>query len=115
MTWTAYAATKAAVRAMTRNMASELAPRGIRVNQVTPGGTKTPIWSPMAQTEDATSALEARIGGMSPLGRMSEADEIAKAALYLASDDAANVTGIEITVDGGMTSAPSGAKIFRAA
>jgi NAD(P)-dependent dehydrogenase (short-subunit alcohol dehydrogenase family) len=52
---------------------------------------------------------------MSPLGRMSEADEIAKAALYLASDDAANVTGIEITVDGGMTSAPSGAKIFRAA
>ncbi|EJC65951.1 dehydrogenase of unknown specificity [Rhizobium leguminosarum bv. viciae WSM1455] len=113
--WSAYAATKAAVRAMTRNMASELAPRGIRVNQVTPGGTKAPIWSPMAQTEDAMSALEARIGGMSPLGRMSEADEIAKAALYLASDDSANVTGIEITVDGGMTSAPSGAKIFRAA
>ncbi|MBY3196114.1 MULTISPECIES: SDR family oxidoreductase [Rhizobium] len=113
--WSAYAATKAAVRAMTRNMASELAPRGIRVNQVTPGGTKTPIWSPMAQTEDAMAALEARIGGMSPLGRMSEADEIAKAALYLASDDSANVTGIEITVDGGMTSAPSGAKIFRAA
>ena len=113
--WSAYAATKAAVRAMTRNMASELAPRGIRVNQVTPGGTKTPIWSPMAPTDDAMSALEARIGGMSPLGRMSEADEIAKAALYLASDDAANVTGIEITVDGGMTSAPSGAKIFRAA
>jgi len=113
--WSAYAATKAAVRAMTRNMASELAPRGIRVNQVTPGGTKTPIWSPMAPTDDAMSALEARIGGMSPLGRMSEADEIAKAALYLASDDSANVTGIEITVDGGMTSAPSGAKIFRAA
>ncbi|ARM88079.1 short-chain dehydrogenase/reductase SDR family protein [Rhizobium sp. CIAT894] len=113
--WSAYAATKAAVRAMTRNMASELAPRGIRVNQVTPGGTKTPIWSPMAPTEDAMSALEARMGGLSPLGRMSEADEIAKAALYLASDDSANVTGIEITVDGGMTSAPSGAKIFRAA
>lgn len=113
--WSAYAASKAAVRAMTRNMASELAPRGIRVNQVTPGGTKTPIWSPMAQTEDAMSALEARLGGMSPLGRMNEADEIAKAALYLASDDASNVTGIEITVDGGMTSAPAGAKIFRAA
>ena len=42
-------------------------------------------------------------------------DDIAKAALYLASDDSANVTGIEITVDGGMTSSPSGAKIFRAA
>ncbi|MGG7581307.1 SDR family NAD(P)-dependent oxidoreductase [Rhizobium sp. Nf11,1] len=113
--WSAYAATKAAVRAMTRNMASELAPRGIRVNQVTPGGTKTPIWSPMAPTDDAMSALEARMGGLSPLGRMSEAEEIAKAALYLASDDSANVTGIEITVDGGMTGAPSGAKIFRAA
>ncbi|WP_064683458.1 SDR family NAD(P)-dependent oxidoreductase [Rhizobium bangladeshense] len=113
--WSAYAASKAAVRAMTRNMASELAPRGIRVNQVTPGGTRTPIWSPMAPTEDAMSALEVRLGGMSPLGRMSEADEIAKAALYLASDDASNVTGIEIIVDGGMTSAPAGAKIFRPA
>lgn len=113
--WSAYAATKAAVRAMTRNLASELAPRGIRVNQVTPGGTKTPIWSPFAQTDDAMSALEEKLGSMSALGRMSEAEEIGKAALYLASDDAANITGIEITVDGGMTSAPSGAKIFRTA
>jgi NAD(P)-dependent dehydrogenase (short-subunit alcohol dehydrogenase family) len=113
--WSAYAATKGGVRSMTRNLASELAPRGIRVNQVTPGGTRTPIWSSIAQSEDAMSALEARIGDMSALGRMSEADEIAKAALYFASDDAANVTGIEITVDGGATSAPSGAKIFRAA
>jgi NAD(P)-dependent dehydrogenase (short-subunit alcohol dehydrogenase family) len=113
--WSAYAATKGGVRSMTRNLASELAPRGIRVNQVTPGGTKTPIWSPFAQTEDAMSALEAQIGGMSALGRMSEAEEIAKAALYLASDDSTNVTGIEIPVDGGATSAPSGAKILRAA
>lgn len=113
--WSAYAATKGAVRSMTRNMASELAPRGIRVNQVTPGGTKTPIWAPYSQTPDAAAALEERIGGMSALGRMSEAEEIAKAALYFASDDSSNVTGIEITVDGGATSAPSGAKIFRAA
>jgi len=113
--WSAYAATKGAVRSMTRNMASELAPRGIRVNQVTPGGTRTPIWSPYAQTADAMTALEEKLGNMSALGRMSEADEIAKAALYLASSDSSNVTGIEITVDGGMTSAPSGAKIFRAA
>lgn len=113
--WSAYAATKAGVRAMTRNLASELAPRGIRVNQVTPGGTKTPIWSPFAPSNDAMSALEEKLGGMSPLGRMSEAEEIAKAALYLASDDSSNVSGIEITVDGGMTNAPSGAKIFRPA
>lgn len=111
--WSAYAATKAAVRAMTRNFASELAPRGIRVNQVTPGGTRTPIWSGMAPTPDAMTALEAQLGSRSPLGRMSEADEIAKAALYLASDDAANVSAIEITVDGGMTNAPAGAKALR--
>lgn len=113
--WSAYAAAKAGVRAMTRTLASELGPRGIRVNQVTPGGTRTPIWGPMAHNDDAMSALEQRLGNLSVLGRMSEADEIAKAALYLASDDASNVSGIEITVDGGMTNAPSGAKIFREA
>jgi NAD(P)-dependent dehydrogenase (short-subunit alcohol dehydrogenase family) len=111
--YSAYAGTKGAVRAMTRNLASELAPRGIRVNQVTPGGTRTPIWNPSAPTREEMDALEARIGGLSPLGRMSEADEIAKAALYLACDDSLNVSGIEITVDGGATGAPSGAKIFR--
>lgn len=112
--WSAYAAAKGGVRAMTRNLASELAPRGIRVNQVTPGGTKTPIWSPLAPTHDAMTALESRIGRSTPLGRMSEADEIAKAVLYLASDDAANVTASEIVVDGGATGAPSGAPIYSA-
>ena len=111
--YSAYAGTKGAVRAMTRNLASELAPRGIRVNQVTPGATKTPIWDSSAATPDAKDALEAYLGSLSPLGRMSEADELAKAALYLASDDSVNVTAIEITVDGGAINAPSGAKIFR--
>jgi NAD(P)-dependent dehydrogenase (short-subunit alcohol dehydrogenase family) len=110
--YSAYAGTKGAVRAMTRNLASELAPRGIRVNQVTPGGTRTPIWNSRATTTEEMSALEAQIGAMSPLGRMSEADEIAKAALYFASDDSLNVSGIEITVDGGATGAPYGAKVF---
>jgi NAD(P)-dependent dehydrogenase (short-subunit alcohol dehydrogenase family) len=100
---------------MTRNLASELAPRGIRVNQVTPGGTKTPIWSPFAATGEALAALENRIGQTNPLGRMREADEVAKAALYLASDDASSVTGCEIVVDGGATGAPYGAPMFRAA
>jgi len=59
-------------------------------------------------------ALEAQIGRGTPLGRMSEADEIAKAALYLASDDAANVTATEIVVDGGTTGAPYGAPIYAA-
>ncbi|OCJ12763.1 short-chain dehydrogenase [Rhizobium sp. AC27/96] len=111
--YSAYAGTKGAVRAMVRNLASELAPRGIRVNQVTPGATRTPIWDSRSATPDAKDALETYLGSLSPLGRMSEADELARAALYLASDDSVNVTAIEITVDGGAINAPSGAKIFR--
>src|SRR5712664_172324 len=111
--YSAYAATKAGVRSMTRNLASEFAPRGIRVNQVTPGGTKTPIWSPFAPTEEAMASLEQRISGMTALGRMGEAEEIAKAAVYLASDEASFVTGAEIVVDGGATGAPLGALIYR--
>ena len=113
--YAAYAAAKGGVRSMTRSLASELAPRGIRVNQVTPGGTRTPIWSQYATTDDALAALEARIARSVPLGRLGEADEVAKAVLYLASDDAANVTGSEIVVDGGTTGAPHGAPIYRPA
>ncbi|MDH7793453.1 SDR family NAD(P)-dependent oxidoreductase [Ochrobactrum sp. AN78] len=111
--WGAYAASKGAVRAFTRNFAAELAPRGIRVNQVTPGATKTPIWHSSAPTPDAMTVLEAQLGSRSVTGRMSEPEEIARAALYLASDESTNVTGIEITVDGGMTGAPAGAKASR--
>jgi NAD(P)-dependent dehydrogenase (short-subunit alcohol dehydrogenase family) len=109
--WSAYAAAKGGVRTMTRNLASELAPRGIRVNQVTPGGTRTPIWSPLAPTDNAMAAVEARIARSAPLGRMSEADDVAQAVLYLASGDSSNVTGTEIVVDGGTTGAPHGAPI----
>jgi NAD(P)-dependent dehydrogenase (short-subunit alcohol dehydrogenase family) len=98
------AATKGGVRAMGRNLASELAPRRIRVNQVTPGATRTPLWSPFAPTEDAMSALEQQTAGAVPLGRMGDAEEVAKAALYLASDDASYMTGAEIVLDGGATS-----------
>jgi NAD(P)-dependent dehydrogenase (short-subunit alcohol dehydrogenase family) len=113
--WSAYATTKGGVRSMTRTLASELAPRGIRVNQVTPGGTRTPIWASHAPTDDAMIALETRMARGVPLGRLGEADEVAKAVLYLASDDASNVTGAEIVVDGGATGAPHGAPIYRAA
>src|SRR5258706_11415576 len=101
--WTAYAAAKGGVRSMTRNLASELAPRGIRVNPMTPSGTRTPIWSKLAPTDDAMAAVERRIARSVPLGRLGEADEVAKAALYLASDDASNVTGAEIVIDGSVT------------
>lgn len=113
--WSAYAAAKAGLRAMSRVMASELAPKGIRVNLVAPGGTRTPIWSAAAPTEAAMDALDAQLSRAIPLGKMGEAEDIAKAVLYLASDDAKHVTATEIVVDGGQTGAPSGAPIYRAA
>jgi NAD(P)-dependent dehydrogenase (short-subunit alcohol dehydrogenase family) len=109
----AYAASKAGVRAMTRVLASELAPRGIRVNQVTPGGTRTPIWSIRAPEPDQRTALENKIAKTIPLGRLAEADDVARAVLYLASDDSVNLTASEIVVDGGAIGAPRGAAIFR--
>lgn len=111
--WSAYAASKAGVRAMTRNLASELAPKKIRVNQVTPGATRTPIWNPLAGNANAMATLEKGLSRSIPLGRLGEAEELAKAALFLASDDSSNVTAAEIVVDGGTTGAPNGAPIYR--
>jgi NAD(P)-dependent dehydrogenase (short-subunit alcohol dehydrogenase family) len=92
--FTAYAAAKGGIRTMTRNLASELAPRKIRVNQVTPGATRTPIWSLIVPTEDAEKQLEQRVSLSNPLGRFSEADEVAKAVLYLASHDSPVFRGL---------------------
>ncbi len=110
----AYAASKAGIRAMTRVLASELAERGIRVNVVVPGATRTPIWASRAPTPEAFSALEERLSGAIPLGHLAEAEDIAKAVLFLASDDAANIHAAEIVVDGGHTGAPAGAPVYRA-
>ncbi len=107
--WAAYAATKGAVRAMTRVLASEFAPRGIRVNQVTPGAARTPIWSPLAPNADAFSGLEGELVSTIPLGRIGEPEEVAHAVLFLASEDSSNITAAEIVVDGGATGAPLGA------
>jgi NAD(P)-dependent dehydrogenase (short-subunit alcohol dehydrogenase family) len=106
--WGAYAASKGAIRSLGRVLASELAPRRIRVNLVSPGGTRTPIWG----TAELLAKTEARIARSTPLARMSEAEEVARAALFLASDDAANVTAAEIMVDGGATGAPAGAPVY---
>jgi len=113
--YSAYAAAKAGVRAMTRNLSAEFAPRHIRVNQVTPGATRTPIWSPLAPDAQAMANLEERLSRGIPFGHLADAEDIARAALYLASADAAYVTGAEIVVDGGATGVPQGAPIYRAA
>ena len=109
----AYAATKAGVTAMARVMVSELSPRNIRVNVVAPGAIRTPIWGPATATPEAEKVFEKRIGLTTPLGRIGEPDHIAKTVLFLASDDAAHVQGQEIFVDGGATSSPAGAPIYR--
>jgi NAD(P)-dependent dehydrogenase (short-subunit alcohol dehydrogenase family) len=111
--YSAYAASKAGVRAMARVMASELSPRGIRVNVVSPGAARTPIWNGAAPTPEAFAALDKRISRAIPLGRLGEAEEIAKTVLFLASDDASNIQGAEIFVDGGSTGSPAGAPIYR--
>jgi NAD(P)-dependent dehydrogenase (short-subunit alcohol dehydrogenase family) len=111
--YAAYAASKAGVRGMARVMASELAPRGIRVNVVAPGAAKTPIWNGAAPTAAAFAVLDQRISRSIPLGRLGEAEEVAKTVLFLASDDASNINGAELFVDGGATGAPAGAPIYR--
>jgi NAD(P)-dependent dehydrogenase (short-subunit alcohol dehydrogenase family) len=111
--YSAYAASKAGVRAMARVMASELSPRGIRVNVVAPGGAKTPIWNRRAPTPEAFAVLDKVISRSTPLGRMAEADHVAKTVLFLASDDSAHVQSAEIFVDGGATGSPAGAPVYR--
>lgn len=109
----AYAASKAGLRGMSRVLASEFAPRGIRVNLVSPGATRTPIWDSSAPTPEAKAQLEKRLSGIIPLGRLGEAEEIAKTVLFLASDEASYVNGAEFFVDGGSNGAPFGGPVFR--
>lgn len=109
----AYAASKAGVRGMSRVLASEFAPRGIRVNVVSPGATRTPIWDSAAPTPEAKAQLEKRLSGIIPLGRLGEAEEIARTVLFLASDEAAYINGAELFVDGGTNGAPFGGPVFR--
>src|SRR6266568_3547666 len=111
--YSAYAASKAGVRAMARVMASELSPRGIRVNVVAPGAIRTPIWGATIATPEAEKAFEKRISLVTPLGRLGETEHVSKTVLFLASDDAAHIQGQELFVDGGATASPAGAPIYR--
>lgn len=91
-----YAAAKAGILGFTRSVAKEMAARGIRVNAVTPGFIKTDMTSVLS--EKVVAAMEASI----PLARLGEPEDIAKAVLFLVSDNAAYITGQTLHVDGGM-------------
>jgi NAD(P)-dependent dehydrogenase (short-subunit alcohol dehydrogenase family) len=98
-----YCASKAAVRSMARTFASELAPRGIRVNVLCPGPTDTPIFGKMGFDEEQEKGFKSYVTGQVPLGRFGTPAELAKVALFLASDDSSFITGVDLQVDGGMT------------
>ncbi|MFI2423172.1 SDR family NAD(P)-dependent oxidoreductase [Streptomyces sp. NPDC018955] len=97
---TAYAATKAAVSALTRGAALDHIAEGVRINAVSPGATDTAMSLRPGETEDGRAE---RMRREMPLGRVSAVEEIAAAVLYLASDDAASVVGTDLVVDGGQT------------
>jgi NAD(P)-dependent dehydrogenase (short-subunit alcohol dehydrogenase family) len=99
----AYSATKAAVRSFARTWAMELKDRGIRVNTLSPGAIDTPIIDGQFKTREEADAVRAAFAAMTPLGRVGEADEMAKAILFLASDDSSYSTGIDLVADGGLT------------
>ncbi len=96
-----YSASKAAVRQLARNLANEFAPRGIRVNVVSPGYTRTPIVARTGANEEQVEGFYQHAAGEIPMRRVGNPDEVAKAVLFLASDDSSYTTGEELLVDGG--------------
>ena len=96
-----YAATKAAVRSFARTWTTDLKNRRIRVNAVSPGSIDTPGLSELLGSSEAGQQRLKMISSSIPMGRLGTPDEIAKAVLFLASDDSSYITGIELFVDGG--------------
>ncbi len=97
-----YAATKAAVRSLARTLSADLLPRKIRVNVISPGPIETPIFGKLGMPEDQIDGAKEGFRQMVPLKRFGTPAEIAKAAVFFASDDSSYVLGEEIQVDGGM-------------
>lgn len=97
-----YSAAKAAVRQLARSLGAELLDRGIRVNAVSPGPIETPILGKLGLGEQL-DGFKQQMTGMNPMKRFGRPDEVARAALFFASDDSSFVTGSELAVDGGVT------------
>lgn len=100
-TSSAYGATKAALSSFARTLSNELAPRGIRVNEVSPGPIETPIYHKLGMPAEQISGFKEMMSDLVPVKRFGSADEVAKAVLYLASDDSSYLLGSKIRIDGG--------------
>lgn len=96
-----YSATKAAVRSFARTWTTDLKDRRIRVNAISPGPIDTPGLSELLASSETGEQRKKMISNAVPLGRFGKPEEIAKAAVFLASDDASYITGVELFVDGG--------------
>ncbi len=98
-----YAATKAAVRSLARTLSTELLEKKIRVNAIAPGPIETPIFDKIGMPAEAVPEMKDSFADQNPMKRMGTPEEIAKAVLFLGSDDSTYITGIDLTVDGGAT------------
>jgi len=98
-----YSASKGALRAFARVLASEVKSRNIRVNSIAPGPIATPIYEKMDLPEEVVEEMGKGFASQVPLGRFGTSEEIANVALFLASDDASYINGVELEVDGGMS------------
>jgi NAD(P)-dependent dehydrogenase (short-subunit alcohol dehydrogenase family) len=96
-----YSASKAAVRSFARTWTTDLKPRKIRVNAISPGSTETPGWLALAPDEEQQKGMIAQAAAAIPLNRLAHPSEVAKAVLFLASEDSSYITGAELFVDGG--------------
>ncbi len=97
-----YSATKAAVRSFARTLASDLKDRKIRVNTLSPGATLTPIFGKVNFSEAEIAGFQAMLESRAPAGRIGRPEEVAAAALFLASPQASYVNGVDFSVDGGL-------------
>lgn len=98
-----YAASKAALLSLARTLSGELISRGIRVNAVSPGPISTPLYDKLGLSTEELQKVSAGLRGQIPAGRFGQPAEIAKAVVFLASEESAFTVGSELIIDGGMS------------